>query len=493
MPNLLIRADASPTIGTGHVMRCVALAQAAQKAGHEVNLVCHAEIDWLKKRLKQETFPVRFLPQAPPKEESPENLLAQLKEYGQPLQKSGKPIWVVLDGYHFNTECQKAIMRNGYRLLVIDDYAHLNEYHCDILLNQNIGANKLEYRGFLAHKFLGPQYALLRQEFIDMANGDKNRPNFGEKPENILITLGGGNFIEYLNKIAADISTPEIAGRTIRIVQGAMNEDAIRTAFAKSPADVVILPQVDNMAELLNKTDLCITAGGSTCWELCFMKIPFMTVKVAQNQHEIVNFLETHYQIPHFTKDVFFKYLNGLPIINFPSVHEYSIIDHLNNAYSPITFKNATIDDLDYVFSLVNDPSVRNMSFNNSPIDIGTHRAWFKKMLDDQNPFLIAYYNNEKCGYVRCNSNIGSAEISIALDKEYRGRGLGKYILRESCFKIFYNYGIKSIIASIKPENYASISSFQNAYFARLPNNLCGNSKCINFIFPHQECNIIYC
>lgn len=315
---IIIRADAAPRMGTGHVMRCLALAQAARKEGLDVRMVCRLGVGWLRERLAREDIPLLALPDMPPETENPANLLEQLQGKGFPLPgEADAPVWVALDGYHFDTACQKAVMRAGYRLLVIDDYAHLPEYHCDVLLNQNIGAEQLAYHGFIVRKLLGLNYVLLRQEFWDAREKAQRRVR-PKQPQKILVTLGGGNFIEHLESIAAGMYLPELAGRTVRVIQGGMDADRIRAAFARCPAQLEILPRVDDMPSLLLGTDLCITAGGSTCWELCCLGVPFLVVEVAENQRKIIFNLQKYGIANHFSLRQFMKACKMLPKYTSP-------------------------------------------------------------------------------------------------------------------------------------------------------------------------------
>lgn len=328
-PLLLIRADAAPRMGTGHVMRCLALAQAACREGLDVHMICRLGVDWLRERLAREDIPLHCLPEMPPAAENPDDLLQQLQAAKLPVpEPAAAPVWVVLDGYHFDTACQLAIMRAGYRLLVIDDYAHLPEYHCDVLLNQNIGAELLTYKGNIGRKLLGLKYVLLRQEFWDVQEKAQQR-NSPIQPQNILVTLGGGNFIEHLEKIAADMCLPELAGRTVRVIQGAMDADRIRAAFAYCPAQLEILPRVDDMPALLLDTDLCITAGGSTCWELCCLEVPFLTVEVAKNQHEIIAALARNNIAFSFSRNLFTDLLSNCSIFSNGHIVEKRIANFI--------------------------------------------------------------------------------------------------------------------------------------------------------------------
>lgn len=302
--NLILRADATPRMGTGHVMRCLALAQAAQDQGLEVLVVGRVSVPWVQERLHAERLSLQEIPDAVPHEEDPANLLQQLAKTGFTPADS----WVVLDGYHFTLACQLAVRNTGYRLLVIDDYAHLPEYSCDILLNQNLGAEELPYAGDIGLKLLGLRYALLRREFRKarerLSSIKRNVP-----PQNILVTLGGGDFIEYLERIAQDMSIPAMRGRTLRVLRGAMDAERIKKAFASCPARLEILSRVDDMPSLLLETDLCITAGGSTCWELCCLEVPFLTVEVAENQKKIAAGLDLLRFAPFFSAAELYKKL----------------------------------------------------------------------------------------------------------------------------------------------------------------------------------------
>lgn len=489
LPNttLIIRADAAPRMGTGHVMRCLALAQAARREGLDVHMICRLGVDWLRERLAQEDIPLHYLPDIPPAAENPDELLRQLQAASLPVPgtAAAAPVWVALDGYHFDTACQLTIMRAGYRLLVIDDYAHLPEYHCDVLLNQNIGAELLPYQGNIGRKLLGLEYVLLRQEFWDAQEKAQQRTRPAH-PQNILITLGGGNFIEHLEKIADDMCLPELAGRTIRVIQGAMEADRIRAAFAHCPAQLEILPRVDNMPALLLDTDLCITAGGSTCWELCCLGVPFLTVEVAENQHSIVEYLEKYFSIPQFSLKTVKSQLSYIPILKFPPIHKTYITTFTKNQHKDIYFISATEDDIYFVFLLANDKEVRKMSFQQHDISWEEHCKWFHRMLSRKNIFYIIYYKNKRCGYVRFNKQEDVSEISIALDRSIRGKGLGKLILRAISLKVITETPIKKITASVKAINTPSLYMFSKAFYTCSSKYTKNNIDVINFHFPHH-------
>ena len=281
LPTLLIRADATSLMGTGHVMRCLALAQAAQDMGLSVHMAGRVNVPWVLAKLHTENIPFTLLEGEVPKEESPAVFFEQIQTLGV------HPDGVVTDGYHFTLPCQKAIREAGHKLLVIDDYNHLPEYSCDILLNQNLGAEVFAYTGDIGAKLLGPKYALLRREFVKARRLAVQR-QFPSKPEKLLLTLGGGDFTEHLRSIADALTLPELSKCTLRVIKGGMQEKDIRESLSQCPAKIEILGRVDDMTSLLLDTDLCITAGGSTCWELCAMGVPFLVLELTNNQHDVV-------------------------------------------------------------------------------------------------------------------------------------------------------------------------------------------------------------
>ena len=180
MPNgLVVRADADSRMGTGHVMRCIALGQAWQDAGGGVVFITCCNNAALLQRLRDENFTVVEL-------SHPDEFIPRLLS---DLRPQAPDLWSVLDGYRFDLNCQRAVRAAGFKLLLIDDYNHLPEYECDILLNQNINAPDLNYCvNPDAKLLLGTQYALLRREFQRRKGF---QPFQGERNRNILVTLGG--------------------------------------------------------------------------------------------------------------------------------------------------------------------------------------------------------------------------------------------------------------------------------------------------------------
>jgi UDP-2,4-diacetamido-2,4,6-trideoxy-beta-L-altropyranose hydrolase len=278
---LLIRADASTRMGTGHVMRCLALGQAWQEAGGEVEFLTRCESGALVDRLVSEGMRV-----SPLEDGSDWPALETAVHSGPP------PAALVLDGYHFDPPYQRTARNLCRPLLVIDDIAHLPSYCADIVLNQNINAGELRYTVEPGTQLLlGCRWALLRKEFRQWRGWRREVPAQARK---VVVTVGGsdpGNatvrVIEALQLCALRLELQAV------IVAGAGNPHlpSLESALAGSQA-IELRSNVNDMPSLMAWADVAITAAGSTCWEAAFLGLPSMTLIVADNQEGVARGLE---------------------------------------------------------------------------------------------------------------------------------------------------------------------------------------------------------
>ncbi len=165
---LLVRADANTHIGTGHVMRCLALAQAWQDNGGTVTFLMTPGSPSLEQRICSEGMNVLTSIEQPGSEEDA-TITAE-------IAKKSESSWVVVDGYQFGAEYQKILKAHNCRILFIDDYGHADHYYSDIVLNQNIYAGMSFYKNYEPYTrfLLGTKYALLRKEFLNSAGYNRN-------------------------------------------------------------------------------------------------------------------------------------------------------------------------------------------------------------------------------------------------------------------------------------------------------------------------------
>jgi len=282
MDQLYIRADATPKIGIGHIMRCIAFGQAWKDRGGQVTFLSYCEGDDLHRRIIDEDFD--FIPIEKPYPD-PDELSSTLKVLSAMSRElSATSPWLVIDGYHFTPDYQKAIKENGCKLLVIDDMAHLDHYYAYILLNQNINAQDYKYScDENTTQLLGCKYTLLRREFLKYKDWKRDIP---EKARKILVTMGGGDPDNVTLKVIKALNSLNDSGIEVKIIAGPANPNinSLEKELHNSPHAFRLLSSASNMPELMAWADIAISAGGSTCWEMAFMGLPSLIITLADNQ-----------------------------------------------------------------------------------------------------------------------------------------------------------------------------------------------------------------
>ena len=274
---LLIRADAGPRIGTGHVMRTLALAQAWQDAGGRASFVTAADSPAIRTRLEADGFSVVRV-DAPIG--SPDDVLQTIS-----VAREQGARWIVLDGYRFTSDAQKAIKQAGFPLLWIDDNGDAAYYYADVVLNQNLCAEASHYsaREPYTQLLLGTEYVMLRREFLKWRGWTRPTPPVAQR---VLLTLGGSDpdnltlrLVEAMQHIAVD-------GLEAILVIGPSNNNgkSLNAAARASTFPIHVETNPANMPELMAWADVAISGAGTTCWELAFLGLPNLLIVLAENQ-----------------------------------------------------------------------------------------------------------------------------------------------------------------------------------------------------------------
>ncbi len=275
---VVIRADSSVAIGTGHIMRCLTLAESLRSQMADVFFVCREEPGNCCDLIFQKGFKVFRLPGAEPfsKVRDAEVTAAVMGERAD---------WLIVDHYALDAEWECRLRRHARRIMVIDDLAD-RPHDCDLLLDQNLFEGmELRYDGLTSpgcRLFLGPRYALLRDEFIAARRTLRERDG---NVRSLLLFFGGSDPTNETEKALQAVASTEFSDLAIDVVVGGANPlgDLIHDICVDLP-NATFHRQVTNMAELMTRADLAIGAGGTATWERCFLGLPTLTVVVADNQ-----------------------------------------------------------------------------------------------------------------------------------------------------------------------------------------------------------------
>jgi UDP-2,4-diacetamido-2,4,6-trideoxy-beta-L-altropyranose hydrolase len=278
---LLIRADANAEIGTGHVMRCVALAQAWRDGGGRVTFVLAPGGAEIHERLRSEGFEVSVISADPGGSED----AGQTAE----LCARNEAEWLVLDGYGFSQDYRNEIRSAAHNLLLVDDHGAFAPYNCEVVLNTNVYTSDAMYpdRRTQTRFLLGPRYALLRREFLEVQRGRADVP---ERATRLLVTLGGADPHNVTLQVVEALKELDDLRLELTVVLGASNRHraSVERALNQFPQAAQLLLNVANMPELMARSDLAISAGGGTCDELAFLRVPMFLITIAKNQEQAV-------------------------------------------------------------------------------------------------------------------------------------------------------------------------------------------------------------
>jgi len=306
-PQILFRTDASIEIGTGHVMRCLTLADALRDCGKEAVFVCRRHPGHLVDLIHSHGHGVRVLsaptsPYTATAGDTPHAAWAGVsweEDADETLQlaPAGEQAdWLVVDHYALDHRWEKK-MRGVYdRLLVIDDLAD-RTHDCDLLLDPGLGREAVDYDSLVrddTRGLFGPQYALLRPEFsISRAEGLARH----KSPElrQVLITMGGtdkdnatGAVLDALDRSSLPPNVSIVA------VMGANSPwlEHVRVRATRMRFNTQVHAGVTDMAQLMASSDLAIGAGGGTSWERCCVGLPTFLLSLADNQKVMARTLQ---------------------------------------------------------------------------------------------------------------------------------------------------------------------------------------------------------
>lgn len=266
---IIMRADGNFCIGTGHIMRCLSLADALREHNKDVVFVI-AGPDF-QEMIQTRGYICEVLGT------SYDRMEEELPIF-MPILEREQPELVIVDSYFVTPEYMKAVKILA-KLLYIDDL-NTFDYPADIVVNYNIYGPELPYPQNKVY-FLGPQYALLRKDFQGL-----EMRTIKERVENILVSTGGTDQHHVALRCAKHLQDhPPDKDVTFHLVLGAMNQDVEELKRIAAEFSFIKLHyQVKDMCSLMQQCDMAVSAAGTTIYELCACGLPTVTYILADNQ-----------------------------------------------------------------------------------------------------------------------------------------------------------------------------------------------------------------
>jgi UDP-2,4-diacetamido-2,4,6-trideoxy-beta-L-altropyranose hydrolase len=464
---VVILTEAGNQYGYGHLMRCLAVAQSFQKRGIEsaFYLRGNPDVKEILKGFKCHNFDWLI----------------------RPVDVRGKI--VILDSYCADRDFCKKVYKEAKTVLFVDDYNRI-AYPGGLVLNSTIAYEDIDYPDNPKVTYLlGPKYHPLRREFWKVP-----KKEIRESVKKVLITTGGSDLANLIPKIIKvlkekyrDLEKNIIVGKEF------LNIDEIRSEADKK-TNLIYYPDAKRMKKEMLETDICISAGGQTIYELARLGVPAVGICFAQNQRmnlergQIEGIIE--YAGWHNDRDLIEKILK-----KFDNMHSYirrkalsrigkSCIDgagadrltqiiqekallESSKDMAFLKIRDIKMDDCRDIWRWRNNPEVRKMCYETKSIRYSEHRKWFNSKISNVSTgfFIVENGDKQKIGQVRFEKNgKNSSCININLNPDFFGKGLGGKIIKYAT-RYFMNKfpEVKDITAEIIEGNIVSEKAFKKA------------------------------
>jgi UDP-2,4-diacetamido-2,4,6-trideoxy-beta-L-altropyranose hydrolase len=489
--SLLVRTDASITIGTGHVMRCLALAQAWQQARGNAIFVMAESTTSIEARLRIGNIKVERLCATP----SSADDVTRTCDVARREQAD----WIVVDGYRFDSTYQKALRAAGMKVLFIDDNGEASPYSADLILNQNLHASEAMYRARDPHVrlLLGSRYILLRREF---AFWRARAFEIGPHARRVLVTMGGSdpnNVTEQILRML--LPEPDLE---LTVVVGGSNPHlaGLEQLVEHGDRTIRLLKDVSDMPALMVWADLAVAGAGTTSWEMCMMGLPAALCVLAPNQEKIASELarlgaavDLGYtdRVPSARTEATVRDLLGSQSKRAQmSERGREIVDGrgtervLAFLWGHPTLRRTIESDCRSFWQWANDPMAHAVSYARQPIPWDRHMEWFRARLTDPQTILYTAVSRsgDPMGMVRYQVDGTHAILSINLGAQFRGKGLGRRLLFLAMEELFHTSAVTAIDAFVRISNEPSVRLFEGAGFRSLGIETVHGDQAIHYV-----------
>lgn len=497
MIRVAFRVDASIASGSGHVMRCLTLADALVARAIECHFICREQEGCLTQKIAAAGHHVHSLPTVG-KASITEKLTAHDHWLGCHWRDDATqtvailadlaPDWLVVDHYALEARWEKVVRPFCRQLMVIDDLAD-RAHVCDLLLDQTHLRQASDYAALLpvqCRVLTGSRYALLRPEFAAWRERSLNRRHLSRIGK-LLITMGGSDAPNATGKILQALASCKLPSDCeITVVMGSSSPwlSTTHELAAQLPCPTKVLVDTERMAELMSTSDLVIGAAGSTAWERCALGLPTIAITSADNQEKAARALAdsgAHWSLGR---------IENLPVAVIAATLTHAFHDPLSLTRMsrsaaavcdglgthrvvalmlPPSLKlcRATLADAAMLLQWRNHPRVRQHFFDPKEISLEQHTRWLATTLNaPDRTLLIGYADDAPAACLRLDHGEGEAEVSIYLSPEKIGIGLGNAFLHALAEWARTNHPeIGTLKARVRSGNIASERAFAQAGF----------------------------
>jgi UDP-2,4-diacetamido-2,4,6-trideoxy-beta-L-altropyranose hydrolase/UDP-4-amino-4,6-dideoxy-N-acetyl-beta-L-altrosamine N-acetyltransferase len=497
---VIFRVDASLQMGTGHVMRCLTLAQVLKENGANVEFICRKHEGNLIDKIRSSGFNVHELGLF--EETEVDTSLAHSHWLGATQQqdaddcidifKAKKVDWLIVDHYALDEQWQERLKPYYEKLMVIDDLAD-RKHQCDILLDQTFGRQQEDYSALTSKDcqlLLGSQYALLRPEFAKWRPYSLERRSHSEFKQ-LLINMGGVDVNNVTENVLDELKLCNLPNdMNITVVMGgsAPHLESVKSKAMTLHYKTEVKVNVDNMAEVMANSDIAIGAAGATTWERCCLGLPTIQFVIAKNQlfsaetlaqHNIVKLAkeikETAYLLESSSEwmksvgSVALEICDGMGSYKvFNKMTDYKIILERFGEVDLCNYVNLNENDKILALSMRNHPEIKKWMHNQDSISNATHCEFVKSLENkiDRRYYLVKQ-NNIIIGSINFSEiNLyNSVEFGIYTNPFLQLKGAGRLLESAASQYAFIELNVKIIKLEVFSDNERAIHFYNKCGF----------------------------
>ena len=496
---VVFRVDASLKIGTGHVMRCLTLANLLKKKFVDVSFICREHKGNLINYILENGFHVHVLKESiqpiPKKTNYAEWLGVSYEQDANEtigFLKNMNIDWMIVDHYSIDIKWEKLVSPYYKKLMVIDDLAN-RRHHCDILLDQTYKRKEKDYNCLTnpeAILLLGPKYALLRREFSKLRNSSLGKKR-NKTIKHIIVYLGGIDSENLTESVLDKLKYCNISETTqITVLMGSQAPflSQIRTAVKKSPFSAKIEIDTKHIAEIMSDADLSIGASGSTTWERCCLGLPSIQFCISDNQkflsqilsrHNVIKLIDSVDQIPNLINDYPNWMLEASKLSSqicdgdganriFNKMSDHTLEINQDSNVELCNYINLKDDEKRLVLEMRNHSSVRVWMTNREVISKKEHQKFLEGLEDAKTKqyFLVKNKDTIVGSISFVNLEYGeSTNFGIYVNPYIDFQGAGRLLESTAAFYAFKVLNVKKIFLEVFEDNVRAIDFYKRAGF----------------------------
>lgn len=495
---IVFRTDASILIGTGHVMRCLTLADELARQDHECRFICREHEGHLGYLITSKGHGLTLLPPCNDNDLDTQNSSTDsyARWLGVPWQEDArqtldaitpwKPDWLVVDHYALDAQWEKALRSHCRKLMVIDDLAD-RPHVSDLLLDQNFARTADDYARLVPTHCLvlvGSRHVLLRPQFADRQQTSLERRR-DHAVKHFLIQMGGREQCKFAREalsVLQECDLPHDARITVVLSIETPETDFVRCQAAIMKWPTTIRIGVQDMAKLMEESDFAIGTGGGATYERLFMRLPSILRPAAENQIEplrkmadakLFEIFESAGALKRRVKRLLRDGVCPPPRVVYDGTKK--LVGELLKLR--VTLRLTRPLDIRRTFHWLQDDGLRVLFLMRHKPELRSHFAYWKTLLRDPQQYAYSIYYDDvhvgNAGLKNISIDNGEAELWLYLgESSIRGKGIGQQALDEIERVIRNELNLSRAVLHVGRNNYIAKKLYQRSGYSAVPAEL---------------------